>query len=37
MRHRYAIRWSRVPELAALTASMLAMAAVMAGVIWDLV
>lgn len=31
MRHRYAIRWSRLSELVALSASVLAIAAVLAG------
>lgn len=31
MRHRYAIRWSRLPELIALSASVLALTAVLAG------
>ena len=33
MRQRYAVRWARVPELLGLTASMLALAAVMAGLV----
>jgi hypothetical protein len=33
MRQRYAIRWSRLTELAALTASFLALAAVMIGAV----
>lgn len=33
MRQRYAIRWTRVSELIALGASMLAVAAVAAGVV----
>jgi hypothetical protein len=33
MRHRYAIRWSRLSELVGLTFSVLAVAAVIAGLV----